>query len=132
MSMKEALKMAHRAFRCQEVPVGAVIVHQEKIIARAHNLSEHWSNPLAHAEFLVVLQAQKKLSSPYLEECSLYVTLEPCHFCMSALNLVRLGKLYFGAYQKVAFNAYSFDAIGGICESACQALLTTFFQQKRS
>jgi tRNA(adenine34) deaminase len=95
--MREALKEAHKAFEKGEVPVGAVVVCQNKIIARAHNQTEQLTDATAHAEMIAVTAAANYLGSKYLNECTLYVTLEPCVMCAGALHWVQLQKLVFGA-----------------------------------
>ena len=95
--MKAALKEAQRAFEQDEIPVGAVIVHEGKIIGKGRNQMEQLQDPTAHAEMIAVTAAANYLGSKYLNECSLYVTLEPCVMCAGALQWVQLQKLVFGA-----------------------------------
>jgi tRNA(adenine34) deaminase len=95
--MKEALKEAQKAFAIGEVPVGAIVVCRNRIIARAHNQTEKLTDATAHAEMLAVTSAANYLGSKYLNECTLYVTLEPCVMCAGALHWVQLQKLVFGA-----------------------------------
>jgi tRNA(adenine34) deaminase len=95
--MREALKEAQKAFEAGEVPVGAVVVCKNRIIARAHNQTEKLTDATAHAEMLAVTAAANFLGSKYLSECTLYVTLEPCVMCAGALHWVQLQKLVFGA-----------------------------------
>jgi tRNA(adenine34) deaminase len=95
--MREALKEAQKAFDISEVPVGAVVVCKNRIIARAHNQTEKLTDATAHAEMLAVTSAANYLGSKYLNECALYVTLEPCVMCAGALHWVQLQKLVFGA-----------------------------------
>ncbi|MDX1923938.1 MAG: nucleoside deaminase [Rickettsiaceae bacterium] len=97
--MQLALQMAAKAFEAGEVPVGAVIVRRidGKIIAKAHNLVESKQSPIKHAEIIALNIASKKLKTKYLQDCDLYVTLEPCPMCASAISMYRLGRLYFGA-----------------------------------
>lgn len=128
--MHMALHRARRAHRVGEVPVGAVIVQQGRIIASNHNHVERWQSPLAHAEMLVILMAQRRLRSKYLDQCSMYVTLQPCPMCAHALSLARLKRVYFGAYE----TGHPFGGpewIGGVLETSCHQLLTTFFSEKR-
>ena len=94
--MKEALKEAKKAFEKGEIPVGAVIVKDNKIIARAHNLKESKTNAVSHAEILAIQKASKKLNSWRLLDCKMYVTLEPCSMCAGALINARIKKLYIG------------------------------------
>jgi tRNA(adenine34) deaminase len=95
--MNEALKEARKAFEIGEVPVGAVVVCKNRIIARAHNQTEKLTDATAHAEMLATTAAANYLGSKYLSECTLYVTLEPCVMCAGALSWVQLQKLVFGA-----------------------------------
>jgi tRNA(adenine34) deaminase len=95
--MREALKEAQKAFEIGEVPVGAVVVCRNRVIARAHNQTEKLTDATAHAEMLAVTSAANHLGSKYLNECALYVTLEPCVMCAGALHWVQLQKLVFGA-----------------------------------
>ena len=95
--MREAMKEAQKAFEINEVPVGAVVVCKNRIIARAHNQTEKLTDATAHAEMLAVTAAANYLGSKYLSECALYVTLEPCVMCAGALHWVQLQKLVFGA-----------------------------------
>lgn len=95
--MREALKEAQKAFDISEVPVGAVVVCRNRIIARAHNQTEKLTDATAHAEMLAVTAAANHLGSKYLNECILYVTLEPCVMCAGALHWVQLQKLVYGA-----------------------------------
>ena len=95
--MREALKEAQKAFDAGEVPVGAVVACQNKIIARAHNQTEQLTDATAHAEMLAVTAAANYLGSKYLTECTLFVTLEPCAMCAGALHWVQLQKLVYGA-----------------------------------
>lgn len=95
--MREALKEARKAFDIDEIPVGAVVVCQNRIIARAHNQTEKLTDATAHAEMLAATAASNYLGSKYLNECTLYVTLEPCVMCAGALHWVQLQKLVYGA-----------------------------------
>ena len=95
--MREALKEAYKAYDAGEVPVGAVVVCQNRIIARAHNQTEQLTDATAHAEMLAVTSAANYLGSKYLTECALFVTLEPCAMCAGALHWVQLQKLVYGA-----------------------------------
>ncbi len=142
--MQEAIKMAQRAAGCEEVPVGAVIVHENKIIAKAHNQVEALKDPTAHAEMIAITQATSALSSKWLQECTLYVTIEPCSMCAGALVLSRMKRLCFGApdpktgacgsvlniVRHPKFN-HRLVVKSGCCEQECGYLLTEFFQNKR-
>ena len=143
--MDEALIEAEKAYRDDEVPIGAVIVdHDRVILARAHNIKEKNHNPCGHAEILAITEAAKKIGNWRLLNCSLYVTLEPCPMCLSAMIQARFGPLYFGAYDpkggslSLNYNFYkdqklnhSFPVIGGLRHFECSKLLSDFFREKR-
>lgn len=142
--MKAALKEAKKAFDMGEVPVGAVIVKDDRIIASAHNLCEERENPLYHAEIIALNDACKKLGEKRLEGCDLYVTLEPCAMCCGAVSHARISRLFFGAYDKnagcVTSNKRLFDKESplyhieyycGIMEDECSKLLIDFFKELR-
>lgn len=137
--MREALKEARKALDNGEVPVGAVVVCQNKIIARAHNQTEQLTDSTAHAEMLAVTAASNYLGSKYLNECTLYVTLEPCVMCAGALHWVQLQQLVFGAsdvqrgYSLVAsplLHART-QVKKGIGETESKILLHEFFKRLR-
>lgn len=144
--MDEALKEADKAYREDEVPIGAVIVDPAgTILSRAHNHKEKAHNPCGHAEILAITEACKKINNWRLIDCSMYVTLEPCPMCLSALVQTRIGHLYFGAYDakggalSLNYNFYkdqklnhSFPVTGGLRHFECSRLLSTFFKEKRS
>ncbi len=144
--MDEALKEADKAYREDEVPIGAVIVDSAgTIISRAHNHKEKAHNPCGHAEILAITEACKKINNWRLIDCSIYVTLEPCPMCLSALVQTRIGHLYFGAYDtkggalSLNYNFYkdqklnhSFPVLGGLRHFECSKLLSRFFKEKRS
>ena len=142
--MQQALRLAQHAASYGEVPVGAVIMHNDVIIAAAHNLTEMNSDPTAHAEMLAIAQAAQKLQSARLAECDLYVTLEPCAMCAAAISHARIRRLYFGAWDVkggAVENGGRFfsqptchhapEVIGGIDESASAGLLKAFFATRR-
>lgn len=142
--MNEALKQAKDAFSKDEVPVGAVVVHDGKVIARAHNQVELLKDPTAHAEMLAITQATNYLGAKWLNDCSIYVTIEPCSMCAGALVLARIKKLFFGAEDPKAGACGSIIDITnnkklnhritvkkGIQEKECSLLLTEFFKRKR-
>ena len=137
--MKEALKEARQAFEKDEVPVGAIIVSNEKIIARSHNLVETLTDATAHAEILAITAAENYLGSKYLNECTLYVTLEPCIMCAGAMELSRLGRIVFGAKDsKKGFQKFSESVLHPstklsmkVMERECSMLLKDFFSKKR-
>jgi tRNA(adenine34) deaminase len=129
--MHVALRMARRAYRMGEVPVGAVIVYQGDVVAAAHNAVEKGQSSLAHAEMLAIVMAQRRMRSKYLDQCYLYVTLQPCSMCAHAIALARLKRVYFGAYASGAGSLPYPEWVGGISETACHDLLSTFFAEKR-
>jgi tRNA(Arg) A34 adenosine deaminase TadA len=144
--MDEALLLAKQAVVADEVPVGAIIVDPQtnKIIATAHNQTEQLKDPTAHAEILAIREACRILDSNKIPELDLYVTLEPCAMCASAIANARIKRLYFGAYDSksgaVENGARIFDSsschhqpeiYGGIAEEQCGALLKEFFAGKR-
>ena len=141
--MEEALKEAQKAFEKQEVPVGAVIVKDGKIIAKAHNLKETKKNATAHAEILAIEKASKKLNSWRLIDCDMYVTLEPCTMCMGAIISARIKNLYIGALDEktgacgsfVDLSAYKYNHIvnifKGILKDKCEYILKDFFKKLR-
>ncbi len=137
--MREALKEAQKAFDADEVPVGAVIICDGKIIARAHNLSERLTDSTAHAEMQAFTSAASFLGGKYLKECILYVTIEPCPMCAGASFWTQLGKIVYGA--KDAKRGYSIlsekiihpktKIVSGILEDECSKLMKEFFKKKR-
>ena len=139
--MREALREAQAALAVEEVPVGAVVVKDGLIVARAHNLSRQNNDPTQHAELVALQQAQRSLGS--LEGCTLYVTMEPCAMCAGAMVLTKLPRLVFGAFDPRCgctgsrmdlmdhWFYHSVETWGGILEEECAALLTEFFQRKR-
>ena len=137
--MKEALKEAERAFKKDEVPVGAVIVYNKKIIARAHNLSETLNDATAHAEMQAFTIAASTIGGKYLSDCVLYVTLEPCVMCAGASKWTQLGRIVYGAPDKErGYTSISKKILhpktvvtSGVLEKDCNKLLTEFFRKKR-
>jgi tRNA(adenine34) deaminase len=129
--MDIALGMAQRALRCGEVPVGAVLVLDQCVVARSHNRMMALGLPFAHAEMIVLIHGMKKLGTRYLSNCHLYVTLEPCALCMQALILARIGRVYFGAYDTSITLQAGFESIGGVQERACAGILNAFFHNQR-
>lgn len=142
--MKEAIKQAKKAAQKDEVPIGCVIVKDDQIIARAYNKREMKQCSTAHAEILAIEKACKKLGSWRLEDCDLYVTLEPCPMCSGAIIQSRIRNVIFGAYDPKGgcmgsnmnindvrgFNHYP-DIEGGILQDECSRLLKEFFKAKR-
>ena len=141
--MLEALKEAKKAYDKKEVPVGCVIVYNNKIIARAHNKKVESNLPTAHAEIIAINKASKKLGDWRLTECSMYVTLEPCPMCAGGLILSRVSNLYFGASDLKSGSVNSIINLldypynhkvkyqGNILEQKCSKLLKNFFKELR-
>ncbi len=143
--MKAALLEAEKAFEQNEVPVGAVVVHQGKIIGKGYNQIELLQDPTAHAEMIAVTAAANHLQSRRLEDCTLYVTLEPCAMCAGAIVLARIPTLVFGAYDPKAgacgtiFNIiedkrlnHNPHVVGGVCDRESEELLKGFFGRVRT
>jgi len=138
--MQEALKQAQTALESDEVPVGAVVVSNNRIIARAHNQVELLNDPTAHAEILAITAAAEALGSKYLEGCAMYVTLEPCAMCAGALYWSQIDKIYYGASdEKRGFTMLGKKVLHprtqletGILEGPCRKLLQDFFRQLRN
>lgn len=142
--MEKALNEAKKAYAKNETPIGAVIVKDGKVIARAHNLRETKKNALCHAEILAINKACKKLGGWRLFECDMYVTLEPCLMCAGAIVQSRIRNLYFGAYDPKGGAVGSLidipaldgvtqrvNTVGGILEEECSKLLKDFFKELR-
>jgi len=137
--MGEALKEAKRAFELDEVPIGCVIVCDGTIIARAYNYTEHLNDVTAHAEMQAITSAANNIGGKYLQECTLYVTIEPCVMCAGALFWSQIGRIVYGAGD----SKRGFSMIGthllhprtkiskGILEQECSQLVKTFFEGKR-
>ncbi len=138
--MNEALKEAKKAFDADEVPVGVVIVADNKIIARTHNLTERLIDVTAHAEMQAITSAANFIGGKYLNDCTLYVTLEPCLMCAGALYWSHLTRLVYGASDdKKGFLTISETVlhpktivVKGILEQECSGILKEFFQKKRN
>lgn len=141
--MRMALEQAAAAKSKGEVPIGAVIVHGDNIIAAAHNLCEALDDPTAHAELIAIRSAAKSLGRRALGECELYVSVEPCAMCAGAIINARLKKVVFGAHEERTgclgsvmdiSNGYfinSVNAYGGILENECSRIMSDFFEKKR-
>lgn len=139
--MEEALRLAQRAAEAGEVPVGAVIVHEGRIIGRAHNQVETLRDATAHAEMIAITQASEAVDGWRLDEAEIYVTLEPCAMCAGALVLSRIGRIVYGAADPIAGACGSvFDIVrlnhripvtGGILADRCGGMLKTFFKKQR-
>lgn len=140
--MKAALKCAQKAFDEGEVPIGAVVVLDGKIISRGHNRRTKKQIATAHAEIEAIEKACKKLKSWRIPECELYVTLEPCPMCMGAMLNARIKKVYFGAYEAKGRSMteqladsnllnHKIEVEGGVMQEECSRTLSTFFSQMR-
>lgn len=138
--MREALKEAQKAFDADEVPVGAVVVANNRIIARAHNLTERLNDVTAHAEMQAITAAANSIGGKYLVECALYVTLEPCLMCAGALAWSQVSKIVYGANDaRKGFSTVpapvlhpKTEVVKGILEQECSQLVKDFFARKRS
>ncbi|MCB0763650.1 MAG: nucleoside deaminase [Flavobacteriales bacterium] len=138
--MRQALREAERAFQADEIPVGVVVVCGDRIIARAHNLTERLNDVTAHAEMQAITAAAADLGGKYLKDCTLFVTLEPCVMCAGALHWAHLGRLVFGAFdEKAGYRRMGARMLhpktqvtGGILEAECADLMKAFFQRKRA
>lgn len=142
--MMQAMKEALKAEKIDEVPIGCVIVKDDKIIARGYNLRETKQQSIAHAEIIAIQKACKKLNSWRLDGCTLYVTLEPCPMCAGAILQARIKRVVYGAndpkggcidscikmYSYSGFNHYP-EVEGGVCKTECAERLTKFFKNKR-
>ena len=137
--MKEALKEAQKAYDKDEVPVGAVVVCNNQIIARAHNLTETLNDVTAHAEMQAYTAATNFIGGKYLKECTLYVTLEPCVMCAGASYWTQIGRIVFGAYDKKRGYSISGATLlhpttkvtGAVLQEECSTLLQKFFEKMR-
>ena len=137
--MKQALLEAQKAQERGEVPVGAVVVCRDRVIARAHNLMETLNDVTAHAEMQAVTAAANALGAKYLNGCTLYVTVEPCVMCAGAIAWAQTGRLVFGAGdEKRGYRKYAPDAlhpktevVSGVMADECAALMTAFFRKRR-
>ena len=142
--MKEAIKQAKKAYKLLEVPIGCVIVHEGKIIARGYNRRNTDKNTLAHAELTAIRKAAKVLGDWRLEGCTMYVTLEPCQMCAGALVQARIDKVYIGCMNKKAgcagsvlnllemqeFN-HQVELASGVLEEECSEMMKQFFREMR-
>lgn len=137
--MKRALDQARMAFERDEIPVGAVVVCQDQIIARSYNLTETLTDVTAHAEMQAITSAANALGGKYLNQCTLYVTVEPCVMCGGAIGWAQLGRLVYGASDpKRGYTVYAPNALhpktqvtSGVLEDECAALMKEFFKSKR-
>lgn len=137
--MKQALIEAQKAYDEDEVPIGAIVVCKGRIIARAHNLTEMLNDVTAHAEMQAITAAATTIGGKYLNECTLYVTVEPCPMCAGAIAWSQLGKLVYGASdEKRGYNRFSPDVlhpktevVKGVCADEATILMKKFFNNKR-
>ena len=142
--MSEALKLAKAAKEQDEVPVGAVITHEGKIIARAHNQVETLKDPTAHAEMIAITQAASHLGNKWLNDCEMFVTIEPCSMCVGALVLARIKRVCFGAHDEKTgacgsvFNIaqsgilnHKIEITSGVLNRECAQIISGFFKSKR-
>lgn len=137
--MKQALVEAQKAYDEDEVPIGAVIVCKGRIIARAHNLTEMLNDVTAHAEMQAITAAATNIGGKYLNDCTLYVTVEPCPMCAGAIGWSQLGRLVFGAEdEKRGYKRFAPDVlhpktevVSGVCAEECTTLMKEFFKNKR-
>lgn len=142
--MEHAFKEAEKAYGKEEIPVGAVVVFENRIIGKGHNQVETLKDPTAHAEIIAVTSAASYLSSKILLGCTMYVTLEPCSMCAGAIVLAKIEALYFGAYDNKSgacgsvlniTNSKSLNhelsVTGGILDDKCSKILQSFFEVKR-
>lgn len=137
--MRKALEQARMAFDRDEVPVGAIVVCNDRIIARGHNLTETLNDVTAHAEMQAITAAANALGGKYLDVCTLYVTVEPCVMCAGAIGWSQLGRLVYGAVDpKRGYSVYAPNALHprtqvttGVLEEECAQLMKDFFKRKR-
>ncbi len=137
--MREALREARAAEAAGEIPIGAVIVWRDRIIAKGHNLTETLHDATAHAEMVSITAATEAMGGKYLNDCTLYVTVEPCPMCAGALNWSQVGRVVYGASDpRRGCTLYSpsllhprTELTGGVLADECSALVTAFFQARR-
>ena len=138
--MKEALREAARAEAEGEVPIGAVIVCRGRIIGKGHNMTERLNDPTAHAEMIAITAATEAMGGKYLNECTLYVTVEPCPMCAGALAWSQIGRVVYGASDpKRGFSLFSpslmhpkTEVISGVLAEECGSMVSEFFRKKRN
>ncbi|MBP5380514.1 MAG: nucleoside deaminase [Bacteroidaceae bacterium] len=137
--MGQALEEARKAFDAGEIPIGAIVVCRDEIIARGHNLTEMLTDVTAHAEMQAITAAAAHLGGKYLNECTLYVTVEPCIMCAGALGWAQIGRVVFGTadekrgYQRFAPEALhpKTQVVSGVMEEECRNLMQEFFRSRR-
>ena len=137
--MREALREAYAAAEAGEIPIGAVVVWKGRIIGRGHNQTEQLHDTTAHAEMLAITAATETMGGKYLNECTLYVTVEPCPMCAGAMAWAQLGRVVYGAPdQRRGYSLFSpsllhprTEAVGGVLQEECVTLMLVFFRDKR-
>ena len=138
--MKEALRQAAQAEAEGEVPIGAVITCRGRIIGKGHNMTERLNDPTAHAEMIAITAATEAMGGKYLNDCTLYVTVEPCPMCAGALAWSQIGRVVYGASDpKRGFSMFSpslmhpkTEVVSGVLAEECGSMVTKFFRKKRS
>lgn len=140
--MKEALVEAKKAYKIGEIPIGCVIVRNEKIISKTHNLKEKKHSALCHAEILGIKKVSSKLKKWRLNDCEMYVTMQPCPMCASAIKQSRIRKIYYGVENpnndisrqifEISDNNEKVEVISGILETECKKIVKEFFENKRN
>ncbi|MDT3355999.1 MAG: nucleoside deaminase [Bacteroidota bacterium] len=137
--MKEALKEARAALAEDEIPIGAVIVCKGRIVGKGHNMTERLNDPTAHAEMIAITAATEALGGKYLNECTLYVTVEPCPMCAGALNWAQIGRIVYGAIDPKRGHSLFTPSLlhpkteveAGVLAEECGSMVTEFFRNKR-
>lgn len=132
--MKLAIKEAKKAYKHNEVPVGAVIVKNNKIISKAYNKKEKTKNVIKHAEIIAISKACKKIKNWRLDDCEIYITMEPCMMCSGAIQQSRIKKIIYGVKNDQyghTNNLNNIEIISQICEKECKKLVQSFFKKKR-
>ncbi len=137
--MTEALKEARTAFDEDEIPIGAVVVCRGRIIGKGHNMTERLHDPTAHAEMIAITAATEAMGGKYLNDCTLYVTVEPCPMCSGALNWAQIGRIVYGALDpKRGYSMFTPSLLhpktavqAGVLAEECSALMLDFFKGKR-
>ncbi len=137
--MKEALAEARKALEEDEIPIGAVVVCNGRIIGRGHNMCERLKDPTSHAEMIAITAATEAMGGKYLSKCTLYVTVEPCPMCAAALNWAQIGRIVYGtADEKRGYHLFSPSLLhpqteveSGVLQDECRSLMVNFFKEKR-